>query len=40
VIEDKGFREQLIARGRENVKRFDPERIARQYLEVYRTLAR
>ncbi len=39
VIEDAPYREQLVVRGRENVKRFDPERIARQYLEVYQKLA-
>lgn len=35
LIEDEGFREGLIQRGLENVKRFDAEEIAKQYREVY-----
>lgn len=36
VISDETYREELIVRGFENVKRFDPEKIANQYLELYR----
>lgn len=35
VIEDTSYRNELVERGRENIKRFDRERIARQYLQVY-----
>lgn len=35
VIRDAVYREQLIAAGRENRTRFDAERIARQYSELY-----
>jgi len=35
LIEDEDFRESLIQRGLENVKRFDAEEIAKQYREVY-----
>lgn len=34
VIEDGSYREDLIAKGRENAKRFDPDRIADRYLEL------
>ena len=36
LIDEPAYREDLVARGFENVKRFDPERIAGQYLDVYR----
>ena len=39
VIDDDGYREDLVRRGFENVKRFDPERIAQQYLDLYRRIA-
>ena len=39
VIDDDGYRESLIRRGFENVKRFDSRRIARQYLDLYRRIA-
>lgn len=39
VIENQGYREELIRRGFENVKRFDANRIADQYLDVYKGLA-
>ncbi len=35
VITDDGYREQLLAEGRINRERFKPERIARQYSELY-----
>ncbi len=35
LIEDEDFRESLIQRGLENVKRVDAEEIAKQYREVY-----
>jgi glycosyltransferase involved in cell wall biosynthesis len=35
VIQKKSYREDLVAKGLENVKRFAPREIARQYLEVY-----
>lgn len=39
LIEDEDFRESLIQRGLENVKRFDAEEIARQYREVYNLIS-
>lgn len=38
IIHDDPFREQLVERGRENVKRFDPDFIAGQYLDVYKRI--
>jgi glycosyltransferase involved in cell wall biosynthesis len=38
VIGDLGYREDLIKKGFENVKRFAPVRIAAQYAELYRAL--
>lgn len=35
LIQDEKLRESLIQKGLENVKRFDAESIARQYLELY-----
>lgn len=34
VIEDKAYREELIVKGRENAKRFDPDEIAHRYLAL------
>jgi glycosyltransferase involved in cell wall biosynthesis len=39
VIQDAPYRERLIQKGLENVKRFDPDRIADQYLSLYRRLS-
>lgn len=39
VITDGSYRETLIANGRKNRKRFDPQRIADQYLELYKQIA-
>jgi glycosyltransferase involved in cell wall biosynthesis len=38
VIEDAGYREQLVRAGFENVKRFDPTVVANQYLDCYKKL--
>ncbi len=38
VIQDEGYREQLIMNGLKNVERFRPEIIARQYYELYKAL--
>ncbi len=38
VIGDAAWREALIAKGRENARRFAPEAIAAQYLAVYRAM--
>jgi glycosyltransferase involved in cell wall biosynthesis len=34
------LREELVRKGRENVERFRPEAVARQYAEIYRRMAR
>jgi glycosyltransferase involved in cell wall biosynthesis len=36
IINDDSFREGIITRGFENIKRFDPEVIAEQYFQLYR----
>ena len=38
VIEDERYRNELIAKGFENIKRYDPEGIARQYLALYQKI--
>tara|TARA_R110002096_G_scaffold16243_3_gene55559 strand:+ start:9177 stop:10148 length:972 start_codon:yes stop_codon:yes gene_type:complete len=38
LIQDDILREVLIEKGLENVKRFDAERIAEEYLEIYKTI--
>jgi glycosyltransferase involved in cell wall biosynthesis len=38
IISDENYRNKLIENGRENKKRFDPEKIASQYLEIYQEL--
>lgn len=35
VINDETYRNELIKNGKENVKRFNPETVARQYVELY-----
>jgi glycosyltransferase involved in cell wall biosynthesis len=40
LIDDAPFREELVARGQENVRRFSSDAIAAQYLEIYRSLRR
>jgi glycosyltransferase involved in cell wall biosynthesis len=39
IINDEGYRKTLIKNGFKNVARFDPNEIARQYLELYRELS-
>jgi len=39
VIEDGKYREELVQKGLENIKRFDPERIAGMYMELYEEIA-
>ena len=38
IIEDHHYREELINAGIENCKRFDPDRIADQYLQLYKKI--
>lgn len=40
IIEDNNYRMQLISTGKENIKRFDPEKIARQYYKLYKEVSR
>jgi len=39
LINNDQYRERLIEKGYENVKRFDPDLIARQYLSLYQNVA-
>jgi len=39
IINDDDYRNHLIERGFENIKRFDPQRIAQQYLSLYQKTA-
>ena len=39
VIDDAAYRNALVAKGTENVKRFRVEEIVRQYQEVYERIA-
>ncbi len=39
IIEDEAYRNDLIKKGRENVKRFQIEEIAAQYLQLYKEVA-
>ena len=38
VMQDSKFRETLIQKGQENIKRFDPGKIASRYLKIYEEL--
>ncbi len=38
VMQDSGYREQIVAQGLENVKRFSAGAIAEKYMEVYREM--
>jgi glycosyltransferase involved in cell wall biosynthesis len=38
VIEDQEYREKLICKGFENIKRFHPDRIAEQYYQLYKKM--
>jgi glycosyltransferase involved in cell wall biosynthesis len=39
IIYDDAFRNDMIGRGFQNIKRFDPDYIARQYLSLYQQIA-
>ena len=39
IINDPAYRDELVQRGLENVERFRPDRIAAQYLEIYKEIA-
>lgn len=39
IVEDEGTRDRIIAAGLENVKRFNANEIAEQYVQVYRRIA-
>jgi glycosyltransferase involved in cell wall biosynthesis len=39
IISDDEYREDLVRRGRENAKKYDPNTIARLYLEIYQEVA-
>ena len=38
IIEEDGYRQQLITRGKKNVQRFHPDIVAKQYLALYRSM--
>ena len=38
ILEDTDYREMLVRNGFENVKRFDPARIAAMYADIYAEL--
>ena len=38
IIENANYRESLVERGFVNVQRFEPKKVARQYLEIYAEL--
>lgn len=40
VIEDAGYREEIIKAGAENVRRFEPRTIAAQYASLYESIAK
>jgi glycosyltransferase involved in cell wall biosynthesis len=39
IINNSSYRQELINKGYENIKRFDPDRIALQYFDLYRAIA-
>lgn len=39
VIRDRDYRGALVRKGRENVLRYSPDAVARQYVEIYRNLS-
>jgi len=39
IIQDGSYREELIRKGQMNIRRFDPEKIALQYLDLYKKVA-
>ena len=40
IKREPALREELVRKGRENVEKFRPEAVARQYAEIYRRMAR
>ena len=40
IINDSQFRDQIIAEGLRNVKNYSPNRIANQYMDIYRKISR
>jgi glycosyltransferase involved in cell wall biosynthesis len=38
IIQDEGFRQQLVSKGFANVRRFEPAYISEQYLKLYEQL--
>jgi glycosyltransferase involved in cell wall biosynthesis len=38
IIRDEGLRNEFVKRGKINIKRFDPEKIAKMYLELYKSI--
>jgi glycosyltransferase involved in cell wall biosynthesis len=38
IINDDKFRNEMIQRGFQNIKRFDADRIAKQYFELYKKI--
>lgn len=38
VIENPAYREGLVSRGFKNIQRFQPEKIAQEYVDIYREL--
>jgi glycosyltransferase involved in cell wall biosynthesis len=39
IIKEDAYREDLVRKGQVNIKRFDPEKIALQYLDLYKKIA-
>ncbi|HZE85853.1 MAG TPA: glycosyltransferase family 1 protein, partial [Puia sp.] len=39
IIQDGSYRDELIRKGQTNIRRFDPEKIALQYLDLYKKIA-
>jgi glycosyltransferase involved in cell wall biosynthesis len=39
IINDSAYREELVRKGQANIKRFDPQKIALQYLDLYKKIA-
>ena len=40
IINDEEYRNNLIEKGQENIKRFNPKTVARQYVELYQKVAK
>jgi glycosyltransferase involved in cell wall biosynthesis len=39
IIRDEAYRQSLLAKGMSNIRRFDPDHIARQYLTLYQNIS-